>query len=443
MSAHRVFAVLFASVLIALAFLIPATAQNPAKKPASEPYAWKSVQMVGGGFVDGIIFHPTAKGVRYARTDMGGAYRWNDETKRWEPILDWVSYEDLNLMGVESIAVDPSDANRVYLACGTYTNARAPNGAILRSADRAQTFQRTNVPFKFGGNENGRGNGERMAVDPNDGNILYLGTRQAGLWKSTDRAVTWNKVASFPDVTEAPPPATPSAAPPTAQAQPGRGFGNRPSRGSGVVFTVFDPASSSKGKASSTIYVGVSLMGRDNLFRSTDGGNTWQAVPGQPTQYRPNHAVLASDGTLYLSYGTDPGPQRMTNGGVWKLDMSSFTAIEPLSIRGWAIPYRESSISIARGWTFLPIRGTLFVDDWDAPARAGEIHSAVRSEDPGICVQGGIGSGSGGGATTAREERAAAARDRAAPEGIGRSSPGSEAANRPVFPAQAEGGSTQ
>jgi hypothetical protein len=33
----------------------------------------------------------------------------NGAAKRWEPILDWVSYEDLNLMGVESIAVDPLD----------------------------------------------------------------------------------------------------------------------------------------------------------------------------------------------------------------------------------------------------------------------------------------------------------------------------------------------
>ena len=110
MSAHRVLAVVFASVLIALAFPIPATAQNPARKPASEPYSWKNVQMVGGGFVDGIIFHPTAKGVRYARTDMGGAYRWNGQTKRWEPLLDWVPYEDSNLMGVESMAVDASDS---------------------------------------------------------------------------------------------------------------------------------------------------------------------------------------------------------------------------------------------------------------------------------------------------------------------------------------------
>ena len=81
--------------------------------------------MVGGGFVDGIVFHPSARGVCYCRTDMGGAYRRNPETLRWEPMLDWLPNSDMNLMGVESIALDPQEANRVYLACGTYTNARA------------------------------------------------------------------------------------------------------------------------------------------------------------------------------------------------------------------------------------------------------------------------------------------------------------------------------
>jgi hypothetical protein len=318
MSSHRVSAIVLASAFIALAFLTPATAQNPARKPASEPYTWKSVQIVGGGFVDGIVFHPSAKGVRYARTDMGGAYRWNDQTKRWEPLLDWVPYQDSNLMGVESIAMDPSDPNLVYLACGTYLSA--PDGAILRSSDRGKNFQRTNVPFKFGGNEDGRGNGERMSVDPNDGKVLYLGTRQAGLWRSTDGAVTWSRVESFPDVTEAPP----------AGGAPAGGRGA--SRGSGVVVTLIDPHTGSKGKASSTIYVAVSLMGRDNLFRSTDAGKTWQPVPGQPTEYRPTHMVMASDGTLYLSYGTAPGPSRMTAGGVWKLDTKSgvWTDITPV-----------------------------------------------------------------------------------------------------------------
>lgn len=294
-----------------------------ADAPATQPYVWKSVQMVGGGFVDGIVFHPTEKGLRYARTDIGGAYRWDDRQKQWMPILDWVPYKDTNLMGVESIAVDPADPNRLYLACGMYTNATSPNAAILRSDDRGNTFQRTDMPFKMGGNEDGRGNGERLQVDPNDGNVIYFGSRHAGLWRSTDRAVTWSNLSSFPDVTEAP------ATQPSGR---GRRFGfGFPPRSSGVVFEIFDPRGGTIGSPSSTIYVGVSLMGRDNFYRSTDAGATWAPVPGQPTNYRPSHGVLASNGTIYLSYGTAPGPSRMTNGAIWKFDTSTdqWTDITP------------------------------------------------------------------------------------------------------------------
>jgi hypothetical protein len=51
-------------------------------------------------------------------------------------------------MGVESIAVDPSAAGKVYLACGTYSAPDLPDGAVLRSTDRGRTFQRTNLPVK-------------------------------------------------------------------------------------------------------------------------------------------------------------------------------------------------------------------------------------------------------------------------------------------------------
>jgi photosystem II stability/assembly factor-like uncharacterized protein len=308
--------------MLRIAFALPLLAALPAAAagaPASAPYTWKSVPIVGGGFVDGFVFHPTAKDVCYARTDIGGAYRRNPETRKWEPMLDWVSYTDLNLMGVESIAVDPSDPSKVYLACGTYTAPEVPDGAILRSSDQGHTWERTNVPIKFGGNEAGRGNGERMAVDPNDGRILFLGTRKAGLWKSSDGAATWSKVTSFPgDVLQL-----------TAEEAklPAWSGGGR----SSIVFVVFDPASGGKGSPSKTIFAGVSVMGRAGLFRSADGGATWKAVPGQPTRYRPNHAVLASDGNLFVSYGTDPGPMPMVDGAVWKLETrtGAWTNITP------------------------------------------------------------------------------------------------------------------
>jgi hypothetical protein len=84
---------------LALALLLAACGGHDAGKTAAVPYRWKSVQIVGGGFVDGFIFHPTEPDLRYARTDMGGAYRWDQGKDQWDPILDWVPYKDLNLMG--------------------------------------------------------------------------------------------------------------------------------------------------------------------------------------------------------------------------------------------------------------------------------------------------------------------------------------------------------
>src|SRR5208337_3976244 len=104
----------------ALLFLLCAAAS--AQSLRHETYSWKNVQIVGGGFVDGVIFHPTAHDLRYVRTDIGGAYRWDASANRWQPMLDWISYQDRDLMGVESIAVDPADPNRVYLACGIYSS---------------------------------------------------------------------------------------------------------------------------------------------------------------------------------------------------------------------------------------------------------------------------------------------------------------------------------
>lgn len=272
----------------------------------SEPYDWKPVQIVGGGFVTGFVFHPTVPGLYYARTDIGGAYRWSPQEKTWQPLLDWVSLDDVNLMGVDGLAVDPSDPNRLYLACGTYTSPTNPNGAVLRSKDRGLTFERTDLPFKLGANEDGRGSGERIAVDPYDGRILFLGSRYDGLWKSEDYGVTWRKVESFP---------APSEEPSVRTGE--RRSGGRP-QNPGIIFVLFDPTSGSLGKGCSAIYVGVSRMGQENLFRTDDGGQTWRAIDGQPTQYRPTHAALASDGMLYITYGSSPGPSRMSDGAVWK-----------------------------------------------------------------------------------------------------------------------------
>lgn len=306
--------------LLGALLALSAASHAAAAPPATVRYDWRAVEIVGGGFVSGIAFHPAVPGLAYARTDMGGAYRRDSATGRWQPLLDWLPLAEVNLMGVESLAVDPNDPDALYLACGTYTHPAAPNGALLRSRDRGKSFQRTELPFKLGGNEGGRGNGERLAVDPNDGRVLYLGTRFAGLWRSGDRAATWQRVDAFPD----------------AAWQRQAGDGPLPSWGGSdgkatINFLLFDAASGTRGQPTRTLYAGVSVVGRPSLWRSLDAGASWQPVPGGPSNDRPMRAALASDGQLYIAYASEPGPQHMRDGAVWRLDTRSgrWTDITP------------------------------------------------------------------------------------------------------------------
>ncbi|WP_370565761.1 hypothetical protein [Luteimonas salinilitoris] len=57
-------------------------------------YAWRNVAIGGGGFVTGLVFHPSEPGLLYARTDSGGAYRWLPGARRWLPLLDWMGHDD-------------------------------------------------------------------------------------------------------------------------------------------------------------------------------------------------------------------------------------------------------------------------------------------------------------------------------------------------------------
>lgn len=59
-----------------------ASAQTPA------PYVWKSVKVGAGGFIPGIVFSRVERGLVYLRSDMGGAYRWDNAQKTWTPMHD-------------------------------------------------------------------------------------------------------------------------------------------------------------------------------------------------------------------------------------------------------------------------------------------------------------------------------------------------------------------
>jgi photosystem II stability/assembly factor-like uncharacterized protein len=274
------------------------------------PYAWKNVAIKGGGFVSGIITSPALKGLVFARTDVGGAYRFDPTNQRWTPLTDWVGNRNAGLVGIESIAVDPVDPNRVYIAAGQYLTAG--NGAILSSTDMGRSWTQNSISAPMGGNADGRSMGERLAVDPNLPSTLYFGSRNAGLWKSTDSAQTWTQVGSFTDPPMTGPPICGTTNGCTASGN------NSAGTGYGLTFVVFDPLSGSPGHATPAIYVGVGMTTGPSLYRSTDAGATWAAVVGTPAGMIPHHAVLDGCGDLYLTYNNGSGPNSVTAGAVWR-----------------------------------------------------------------------------------------------------------------------------
>lgn len=107
--------------------------------PSVQNYRWSNVRTgTGGGFISGIVFNQGKKGVAYARTDIGGAYRLNSDDT-WTPLLDWVNSTNWwvsrtcpsgitdnrfrDFWYVDALATDAIDASSLYLLVGAYTNS--------------------------------------------------------------------------------------------------------------------------------------------------------------------------------------------------------------------------------------------------------------------------------------------------------------------------------
>ena len=134
-------------------------------------YTWRPLKIGGGGWVTGMDLHPVNADVRYVRTDVSGAYRWDGATSSWKQIVtaqsvpaDTVAYG--KYCGVDSLVGAPSAADVAYMAFAGKPYGVA-EGQIYKSVNRGGTWTPTGFAanqVKMVANGEGRGEGVRLGV---------------------------------------------------------------------------------------------------------------------------------------------------------------------------------------------------------------------------------------------------------------------------------------
>jgi xyloglucan-specific exo-beta-1,4-glucanase len=234
---------------------------------------WANVAIGGGGYVTGVYVHPRQKDLVYIRTDIGGIYRWQPQSQTWLPLTDQFPMSQHNYYGIEAAAIDPNDPNVIYIAAGKYLWEK---GALFKSVNQGKTWTKLSLVLPMGANEVKRWAGERLMVNPFDSKVVLFGSRQDGLWRSTDAGKTWKRVEALPAKLE---------------------------KEVGILSIAFDP------QKSGLVYL--SAYG-DGVYQSADAGVTWRKVKDSPSQV--NRLAVAKDGTLYATGNANPKVSKYRDG---------------------------------------------------------------------------------------------------------------------------------
>ncbi len=196
MPGRQLLAVLL-TLLLAAGFISPVTAADEAKEFAAMKY--RLVGPFAGGRVSracGIAGDPLTY---YAATAGGGVWKSGDGGLIWKPIFD-----DQPTSSIGSIAVAPSDPNVVYVGTGE-ANIRgnvAPGAGIFKSTDAGKTWKHV---WKQVGQIG------TMAVHPTNPDIALAAVlghafgpnSERGIYRTTDGGKTWNRVLFKNDETGA------------------------------------------------------------------------------------------------------------------------------------------------------------------------------------------------------------------------------------------------
>ncbi|HEV8200639.1 MAG TPA: glycosyl hydrolase, partial [Candidatus Polarisedimenticolia bacterium] len=244
-----------AVVAVLLTVTARAADDDKADKPGKGPAEFKSLKyrLVGpavGGRVSRVSGVPGNPLVYYAATASGGVWKSEDGGIDWKPIFD-----DQPISSTGSIAVAPSDPNVLYVGSGE-ANIRgnvADGNGIYKSTDAGKTWNHVWKQVGAIGT---------MVVHPKNPDIAFaavLGRAfgpnpERGVYRTKDGGGTWEQVLKVSPQTGAIDVTLDVKNPNTLLAS---------------MWTVQ--------RAPWTIDSGSKSL-ESGIFRSTDGGNTWQKV---------------------------------------------------------------------------------------------------------------------------------------------------------------------
>ncbi len=294
-------------LLTSLALLVASAAVAAASSASSANpgyYTWKPIRIGAGGWLTGIDIAPD--GTKVIRADTYGAYVWDVTALEWKQLVtsDSMPAEDVAIIGggtgVYEIRIAPSNTQRFYMFY---------RGYVYRSDDRGSHWKRTSFAQDVAADANDgfRMLGEKMAVDPANPDVVYVGTPDAGVFFTADGGEKWQSVGAIP----------------AAAMEQGRG-GNHGAR-VGHTGIAFDSSSGVIGGRTKVIYI---PSWGNGIWRSEDAGASWTQISGGNKAggtSRIQHAAVSFNGVYYLTTVV----QERDQSGVWTYSNGVWKGIYP------------------------------------------------------------------------------------------------------------------
>ncbi|GAA0725817.1 hypothetical protein GCM10009430_32050 [Aquimarina litoralis] len=221
------------------------------------------------GFVTGIEAHPEHANIIYAKTDVGGVFRWKNSTNEWIPLMDGKNIGN----NISSISLDRRNKNIVYANVG-----HKERGVLYKSIDFGKNWKPLPLNVYVEGNGRWRQTGERLSAL---GNFLLFSSIRDGLWRSTNGGNSWTQVTNdkLPFGVDA-----------------------------GQSFSVIHPNNPK------VAYVGIQGHG---VYKTINRGVDWNLIKGGPDiRFKPIRGTVSNSGVLYITYAT--GPASNSEGKVYK-----------------------------------------------------------------------------------------------------------------------------